>query len=230
MKTNVTILATLATLGLAAPGALAQDNDDDEDVFGDETGDETFGEDTGTGDTTATGEASATADTAPAPAAGGGRTEHPLGIGFSTTVGGLQSFGAGGLEAEYWLSDTLAINALGRLGFFSPDVDMADSTVLVQVGAGALLAIKSRGAASLLVGGRFLLGFTSAGDGTTSLAVEAPLRLQMRLAPRLSVHVEGGVAIGIGDQQALGGQVGQDFSLLIGSRNVFGQAGVTAYF
>lgn len=233
MKTTMTIISVLATLALTAPRAFAQD-DDDEDLFGegqgqgDDTGegeDPDFGDDTGTTDT-------GTTDTGPAEAApaAAGAGDHPLGVGFSTTVGGIQSFTTGAVEAEYWLGDKLAINALARLGFFSPDVDMVDSTLVLQVGGGALFVLKDRGAASLMSGGRFLLGFTSGDNGTTSIAIEVPLRLQMRLAPRLSAHVEGGVALGIGDQQALTGGVMQDFTLLIGTRNVFGQAGVTAYF
>lgn len=234
MKHTIAMISALATLALAAPQAFAQDGDDDEDLFGDDTGeggDEGFGEggDETTGGDTG-GSADATGDTAATAEASAGSGDHKLGIGFSTTVGGLQSFTNGGLEVEYWLSDSLAINALGRLGFFSPDIDMVDSTLLLQVGGGALLVVKDRGAAKLMVGGRFLLGFTSGDNGTTSIAIEAPVRLQMRLAPRLSAHVEGGVAIGIGDQQALTGGGGNDFELLIGTRNVFGQAGLTAYF
>lgn len=228
MKTTLTIISVLATLAVAAPDGLAQEDDDD-DLFGDDTGEGDFVDDTTeTTDTTGDTAADATGDTTGAAATGA--MAHPLGIGFSTTVGGIQSFRPGALEAEYWIGEKLAINALARLGFFSPDEDMVDSTLLLQVGGGVLLVVKDRGAASLMVGGRFLLGFTSGDDGTTSIAIEAPVRLQMRLAPRLSAHVEGGVALGIGDQLALTGAVMQDFSLLIGSRNVFGAAGLTAYF
>jgi hypothetical protein len=229
MKTTTILISILATLALTSASAHAQDDDDlfgDDDQVDPPPGDD----DSGTGDTgdTGTGD-TGTGDTGTGDAAAGA---HNLGIGFATTVGGISSITAGGLGVEYWIGDKLAFNGIGRVLFFSPDVDGADSVLAIQIGVGALFVLKQRGRAMLLGGGRFLLGFTSGNDGTTSIGLEAPLRLQMRLADRLSANVEGGVAIGIGDQGALNpvGGGGESFTLLIGSRNVFGSAGLTAYF
>ena len=225
MKISAILISVVALVAFSTSAAHAQDDDD---LFGDGdgTGDGIVDDGTGTGDGTAT---DGTGDPAPAnDAAANG--EHNLGVGFSTPVGGLSSFGSGGgAEVEFWIGDKLAINGLGRLFFFSPDVDMADSILGLQIGGGILFALKQTGPAMLMVGARALLGFTSGDAGTTSFAIELPLRLQMRVAPRLSVHAEGGAAIGIGDQSALGGG-DQSFSLFIGTQNLFGQAGLTAYF
>jgi hypothetical protein len=232
MKATTILISVIATLALATTEARAQDDDDD--LFGDgddddapppdDFGGEDLGGDTG-GDT---GAAATTGGEVTAEVGGPG--DHPVGIGFTTTVGGLQTFGAGGVGVEYWLSNTLAITGLGRLLFFSPDE--GDSQLALQVGAGAMFVLKQNGPAMLLLGGRFLLGFTSGDAGTTSVAIEGPLRLQMKLADRLSAHVEGGLSIGIGDQAALDllGGGGESFTLLIGSRNLFGSVGMTAYF
>jgi hypothetical protein len=222
-KTTIACLAALAALLLAAPAAMAQD--EDEDLFGEDPVDDPVDDDTSI-DEPATDEPEVETE-AGASASGA----HNLGVGFSSTVlGAGTQFGAGGIEIEYWLSETLAINGLGRLIFFSPDVDGAESQIGIAVGVGALLVVKQHGPASLMVGGRFLLGFTSGDAGDTAIALEGPLRLQMRLAERLSVHVEGGIGIGIGDQTALGGAGAESFVLSIGSQNVFGNAGLTAYF
>lgn len=201
MKTTLTLAAALAALALWLPTASAQDDDDD--IFDPAAGT------AGDGDS-ATAEASV--------------STSMLGIGFSVTTGGV-----GALEAEYWIGDKLAISALGRIQFISPDP--GDSIFRIQVGFGGLLVLKQNGPAMLMGGGRFLLGFDSGGDAdsTTSIALEAPLRLQAKVAKKISLHVEAGVAIGIGDGSALGGGANNDFTLQIGTSNVFGGVGMTVY-
>lgn len=231
MKNKIAWLVALAALLVAAPAAMAQDDDDG--LFGDDPENPVTDEPTDTTDSPAIeGSDNTTTDTntnagADTGAAAGG--EHKLGVGFSTTVlGAGPALGNGAMDIEFWLSDKLVANGIARLVFVSPDP--GDSILGINVGAGALYVLRRHGPAMLMLGGRFLLGYLGGDNSTTSVAIEVPLRLEMKLAERLSAHVEGGVGIGISDQLALGGGPDQDFNLLIGSRNVFGNAGLSVYF
>ncbi len=154
-----------------------------------------------------------------------GMASGSLGIGFSTTSKGISA-----IEAEYWISEKLAATGFGRLRIISEDAMGVDTSIGLQVGFGALYVLKAKDKAALLTGARFLLGYLSTGDSVTSIAIEAPLRLQIRPHERISIHLEGGMVIDIGDQTALSGTDFASFGFGIGTNNLFGAAGMTFYF
>ena len=237
MKSLTTILISACLVALTAGVANAQDDDDlfggddtgedagditDDGTTDDGTSDDGMSDD-GTSDTS--GEDGAATEAATSGDVG--KSSGTLGLGFSTTTNNFS-----GVEAEYWLSESLVVSALARLLILSGDNGDLTSFGL---GGGALFVLKARGKAALLAGGRFLFGYASIGDASsTSIALEVPLRLQMALHSNISAHVEGGAAILIGDQAGLdptntaAGTI--DFGFGVGTNNVYGQAGLTFYF
>ena len=222
--TNPTLVALLsfsALLFLLAPSeAFAQDDDDDDGaMFEDDLGDTNPEPEPEPEPDPEPEEKTATASVE------GGMASGTLGIGFNATTKGVR-----GIEAEYWLSEKLVAVGLGRLRVISEDTDGVDSVLNLQIGLGALYVMKARPKAALMIGARFLLGYFSAGESVTSIALEAPLRLQIRPHDKVAIHVEGGVAIDFGDQTGLNGDNLASFAFGVGTNNVFGNAGLTFYF
>jgi hypothetical protein len=177
MKTakNLFVVA-LASAGLlvAAPAAFAQEGEGSAEV-----------------NASATGEVNANASanvTTPAPAAG---EPGKLGVGGAITLSGLA-----GLEITYHMSDKLMLNGLIGFANFSPDGD-ADSTTLIGFAASAFYSLFDHAWADLYFGGR--LGFVSdsgrGGGDLTNFLIELPLRIEIQLHRRLSLHFETGLAI-----------------------------------
>ena len=224
MKKQITLALMATALLVWSPNAFAQDDDG---MFGDDsTGDDDTGLDTSTDDTS-TDDGGSTEPAEPVAEVGGGMSmsSGTLGVGFSATTTGVA-----GIEAEYWISPKLMATGLGRLRVISEDSDMVDTLLNLQVGFGAMFVMKAREKAALMLGGRFLLGYASQGDSTTSIGIEVPMRLHMQIHPQVSAHVEGGLALQFGDQSALGGAADTSFAFGIGTNNLYGNTGITFYF
>lgn len=226
MKSLTTVMLSAVMVTAFAASASAQDEDD---MFSEDTSDDTTTDDGAVEDGSIDTDPAVEEPVAETTVAGGvARNAGNLGIGFSTTTSNLS-----GVEAEYWISPTLMATGIARINYLSSD---NFSLTGLEFGAGAMLVLKDRGKAALLAGGRFLVGFSSFSPegadsvSSTSIAIEVPLRLQMSLHPQVSAHLEGGMAINIGDQAGLGGDPDTSFAFGIGTNNLFGAAGMTFYF
>ena len=197
------------------------------------------GEDTGTvsgtAEVSATGDASLTPPPAPPPAGSPGK----LGIGGTIVLSGV-----GGLEGVYHVSDKLMVGGALTFASFSPD--MGDGTTSVGLFVEGFYNLFDKSWADLYAGARLGYLSGSAGGGAaavdaSAIVIEIPLRIEIQLHRRLSLHFETGLAIDLvsvdgagGDTSvtvfALGAHAGSPLNVASsGGGDIFATGGFTFY-
>jgi hypothetical protein len=160
------------------------------------------------------------------------RAELPVrawGLGYERTISG---FGGAHLAFHHgpWLLDGLVALDLRT-------AEGADTATRFGGAAAAFYRLIDHGQGALYVGGRVAVGVASAAatagatDSTTEIAVEAPARLQLYLAPALAVHAEAGIAVVFaGDAGSVVGFTPAGGNrIAVGAGTLLGSLGFTLY-
>lgn len=158
-----------------------------------------------------------------------GPEAHGFGLGAAATL-----VGVAGVEAVV-TRDRLLFSLLFNASHDDPDAGQA--TTRLSLSGGAFYAPWRWSAARLAVGGRLDVRWARAGGPTATsfhqIDLEVPLRGEVYLAPRFSLHLEAGVAIEMVDEADLAAPGGfgrpPGTYLSIGEANLLGNAGFTVY-
>ena len=135
-------------------------------------------------------------------------------VGAAQTLAGVR-----GLAVEF-RAGRLLVEGIAGIGRYSPA--NGPSTTQLAFAAGAFLRWKTPSRVALLVGGRLALAYSGVagaggvegggGDSNTDVHLEAPLRVEIALGDRLTVHGEAGPVLSLvtSNEYVPGGMVAGD--------------------
>ena len=135
-------------------------------------------------------------------------------VGAAQTLAGVR-----GLAVEF-RAGRLLVEGIAGIGRYSPA--NGPSTTQIAFAAGAFLRWKTPSRVALLVGGRLALAYSGVagtggveggdGDSNTDVHLEAPLRVEIALGDRLTVHGEAGPLLSLvtSNEYVPGGMVAGD--------------------